>query len=78
MSLTAVEVREITDSITMQNFNKKIEETDEKIIGAANIGENFINSGIMIKKMLKAVQDYYINLGYDVVELTNHSLVISW
>ena len=78
MSMTAAEIRELTESINMKNLNVKTKEYDNLILETANNGDRVVNTGILPKKMQSAIAEYYSDLGYDVAILGNNMVTIGW
>lgn len=78
MSMTAAEIRELTESVNMKNLNVKTKEYDNLILETANNGDRVINTGILTKKMQSAIAEYYSDLGYDVAILGNNMVTIGW
>lgn len=78
MSMTAAEIRELTDSINMKNLTSKTQEYDNMILETANNGDRVINTGILTRKMQVAIAEYYEDLGYDVAILGNNMVTIGW
>lgn len=78
MSMTAAEVRELTDSIIAANITKQTDIIDNKIEEYAHMGERNITTEAMTKRSIIQLERYYSDLGFEVNILGNNRITISW